>query len=272
MDTKHQDLIRSTLASWNEAAPVHARVNAELRQQVQRPGFNNLNAGLHALLQKEALEGKSVLQLCCNNGIDLLSVKKMGAGQCTGIDGAANFVEQAQELAALAGHPDMQFYCYNVYAIPETLTQRFDFLIVTVGVLNWMPDLPGFMAVCHRFLKSGGKLFIEDIHPLLNMYDETEAGPLLQYSYFNRAPFEDTSGLDYFTGEAYEATPNYWFQHTLADILQAALGQQLQLCWFEEVAENIGNYCAELQHVPANPPLGFVASWQKHEQTGECDD
>ncbi|WP_315981591.1 hypothetical protein [Aliamphritea spongicola] len=57
MDTKHQDLIRSTLASWNEAAPVHARVNAELRQQVQRPGFNNLNAGLHALLQKEALEG-----------------------------------------------------------------------------------------------------------------------------------------------------------------------------------------------------------------------
>ena len=63
---KHQDLIRSTLASWNEAAPVHAKVNAELQQQVQQPGFNNLNAGLHNLLQKEALAGKSVLQLCCN--------------------------------------------------------------------------------------------------------------------------------------------------------------------------------------------------------------
>lgn len=265
MDTKHQDLIHSTLASWNEAAPRHAKVNAALQQQVQAPDFNNLNAGLHRLLQQEAVENKAVLQLCCNNGIDLLSVKNMGAGRCVGIDGAENFVAQAKQLATLAGHPDMQFDCHNIYAIPESLQQQFDIVIVTVGVLNWMPDLPAFMAVCNRALKPGGKLFIEDIHPLLNMYDESDAGPTVQYSYFNREPFEDTSGLDYFTGETYEATANYWFQHTLADILQAALKQPLQLCSFEEVAENIGNYCAELQHAPANPPLGFVASWQKHE-------
>ncbi len=263
METKHQDLIHRTLASWNEAAPRHAKVNAALQQQVQAPDFNHLNAGLFNLLQQETLAGKSVLQLCCNNGIDLLSVKNMGAGQCTGIDGAENFVTQARDLAALAGHPDMAFHWHNVYAIPESVPPS-DIVIVTVGVLNWMPDLPGFMAVCNRLLKPGGKLFIEDIHPLLNMYDEAEGGPSVQYSYFNRAPFEDTSGLDYFTGEAYEATPNYWFQHTLADILQGALGQGLQLCWFDEIAENIGNYCAELQHAPANPPLGFVASWQKH--------
>ena len=125
-----------------------------------------------------------------------------------------------------------------------------------------MPNLPAFIVVCNLLLKSGGTLLIED-NLVLNMYDEEEDGTAVQYSYFNREPFEDASGLDYFTGEAYDATPNYWFQHTLADILQAALRQQLQLCWFEGVAENIGNYCAELQDIPANPPLGFVASWQK---------
>ncbi|WP_261842765.1 class I SAM-dependent methyltransferase [Aliamphritea ceti] len=263
MDTKHQNLMHSTIASWNEAAPRHARINDALQQQVKCPGFNNLNAGLHNLLAKEELQGKSVLQLCCNNGIDLLSVKNMGAGQCVGIDGADNFVAQARQLASLAGHDDMTFYCHNVYAIPAELHNRFDIVMVTVGVLNWMPDLPAFVAVCNQLLKPGGKLLVEDIHPVLNMYDEAEGGALVQYSYFNREPFEDDSGLDYFTGEAYNATPNYWFQHTLADILQAALGQQLRLCWFEEAAENIGNYCAELEDTPANPPLGFVASWQK---------
>ncbi|WP_323844604.1 class I SAM-dependent methyltransferase [Microbulbifer magnicolonia] len=262
MDRELDFYTESTIASWEEAAPIHRQINRDLLEKVAAPDFNALEADFDALVSGFDLHGKSVVQVCCNNGKDLLSIRKKGAGRCLGIDGSYLFIEQARELARAASCPEMEFACHNIYQLPEYYRTSFDFAVITVGVLNWMPDLPRFMQICASLLKPGGWLLMEELHPVLNMYEEGEPSHLAQ-SYFDRRPFRDDSGLDYFTGRKYQARENYYFHHTLADILTAAISSQLALRSFREMGINVGNYCADLENAECVPPMAFAASWQK---------
>ncbi len=192
----------------------------------------------------------------------MISVKKKGAGYCLGLDGSKAFIQQARTLSAVAELEAIEFEEHNIYALPEHLGERFDIAMITVGVLNWMPDLNLFMQACASLLKPEGILLVDEIHPILNMYSEGKPSHL-GASYFDKTPYVDNSGLDYFTNTKYQAKENYWFHHTLSDILMAAIDSGLELRSMNEVAENLGNYCADLEHHPCNPPLGFVASWKK---------
>lgn len=262
MEDSDEFYTRNNLASWDEAAPYHAAVNPQLEQAVQQLDYNNLNDDFNALVDSYSPAGKSVVQICCNNGRDLLSVKNKGAGFCLGIDGAPSFIAQAEKLAALAGHHDVEYIHSNIYELPEKWLHQFDVAMITVGVINWMPDLDEFIRICASLIKPGGVLLMEEIHPVLNMYEEGEPS-YLQASYFNREPYRDNSGLDYFTGQKYQAKENYWFQHTLSDLFTAAIKHGLVLEHFKELPYNIGNVCADLEHAQANPPLGMDLAWRK---------
>ena len=251
-----------TIASWDEAAPIHAAINASLDRDVTHAAFNNLNPDFDALLDAYGVSQKSVVQVCCNNGIDLLSVRNKGAGRCLGIDGSRAFIDQAIALAQAAGHPDIEFCCSDVYEIPDSYHGAFDIVMTTVGVLGWMPDVNRFMNACSSLLSPGGVFLMEEIHPVLGMYEEGNPS-FLKYSYFNEEPFRDTDGLDYFNHEKYEAKENYFFQHTLATILTAAIEGGLRLEHVNEIRYNIGNVCADLETAPANPPLGIDLAWRK---------
>ena len=258
--------------AWNEAAPLHARHNqADLLEAFSKPGHVKLGDHVHRALAVAGVEGKSVVQLCCNNGCDLLSVKNLGAGDCLGVDAAEAFLEQARELASVAGHADsVRFLASDIYALPDNLSESFDIALITIGVIGWMPDLAGFFAQAARVIKPGGHLVIEDMHPVLFMYEEGEDGapPYLAYSYFRTEPFEETSGLDYYGGERYEAKPNYSFWHRLDSIVMAGIGNGLELRHFEELAHDISFFCAELEGAEANPPLGFTMVWRKAHPAG----
>ncbi|MFC6631976.1 class I SAM-dependent methyltransferase [Microbulbifer taiwanensis] len=262
MDRDPSFYTERTIASWDEAAPIHRQINSDLVAKVASPAFNALEPDFDTLVSEFDLQGKSVVQVCCNNGKDLLSIGKKGAGRCLGIDGSRLFIEQARELASAAGHPQMEFACCDIYQLPERYRGSFDFAVITVGVLNWMPDLCRFIQICASLLKPGGRLLMEEIHPVLNMYEEGEPSHIAQ-SYFDRRPYRDDGGLDYFTGRKYQARENYYFQHTLSDILTAAISTDLALCSFRELGKNVGNYCADLERTECVPPMAFVASWQK---------
>ncbi len=251
-----------TMASWEEAAPRHAQLHSSLATDVTHAAFNNLNPDFNALIERFGVTDKSVVQVCCNNGIDLLSIKNKGAGRCLGIDGSATFIRQAISLSQAAGHADMEFCHSDIYHLPNHYQNAFELAVITVGVLNWMPDLPRFIAICSSLLASGGYLLLEEIHPVLNMYQQAQPSHI-GYSYFNNEPLRSTDGLDYFTHEKYEAKEHYFFHHTLADILMAALGSQLQLVLAKELPYNVGNYCADLQGSTHQPPMGINLVWRK---------
>lgn len=253
---------KRTIASWDEAAPIHESINSSLREDVRKRSFNNLNPDFSALVDAYGVCNKSVVQVCCNNGIDLLSIKNKGAGRCLGIDGSRAFIEQATSLAKIAGQTDIEFCCSDIYDLPNKYQSSFEVAIITVGVLAWMPDIYRFMEVCSSLLVPGGNLLMEELHPILGMYKEGDPS-FIDFSYFNTGPFRDTNGLDYFTYKKYDAKENFSFQHSLADIFMSAIASNLQLEHVNELSYNVGNFCADLEFADNNPPLGINLGWRK---------
>lgn len=261
MDKDVHYYTQKNLASWEQAADVHAKARPELARKVAQPAFDNLTPSFIELLASHPVEGRSIVQLCCNNGLDLISLKKRGAGYCLGIDGSAAFIAQGSALADSAQLSHIDFEQHNAYQLPQALRQQFDYVVVTVGVINWMPDLNAFFAASASLLKPGGVLLMQEVHPILNMYQQAETS-FIDASYFQSTPYCDDQGLDYFNHTCYPAFENYWFAHRLSDIFNAAIAASLRLTSFEELAENIGNYCEDLAYSECNPPLAFTASWQ----------
>ena len=255
------DYTKTNLDSWNEVEARHAKVNKDLFKKVKAADFNNLNPDFESLINSLEIKGKSVVQVCCNNGIDLLSVKNKGAGRCLGIDGAEAFIKTAQKLAFASDQQNIDFVCSDIYAMPRELEQQFDVVMITVGVINWMPDIAKFMSICASLLKEGGVMVMEEIHPILGMYEEAGSS-YIDASYFDTEPYKSDEGLDYFTHEKYQASENYWFQHTLDKLLMSAHEANLQLMHIKELPYNVGNFCADLEHAENNPPLGINIAWR----------
>ena len=253
---------KRNIAAWDEVAPKHESINSNLSEDVKSEKFNNLNPDFNSLLDAYGVENKSVVQICCNNGIDLLSVKKKGASRCLGVDGSNAFIDQAIMLAKSADQMDMEYLCCDIYELPVEYHSSFDIVMITVGVLNWMPDLSKFMKICSSLISPGGCLLMEEAHPILGMYEEGSPS-FLDSSYFNKEPFRDTDGLDYFTYKKYDAKENFWFHHTLEDILMSAKSNKLGLEHIKELDYNISNFCADLENVDNNPPLGINLAWRK---------
>ena len=264
MAKKPGDYVAANRAAWNEVAPVHARYNQErLRAAFRRPGYSCLDAVETALLQELGVEGKDVAQLCCNNGREILSVKNLGAGRCVGFDFSARFLEQARDLAA-AGGIACDFVETEVTAIPRAYDAAFDLILVTIGVLGWMPDLGAFFAVPARLLRPGGQMLIHEQHPVLCMFESGDPvdPPRLRHSYFQQGVYEDLDGLDYYGGSDYGARPNYWFPHKLSDIVTAALGEGFELIHFEE-RPDISDAFPELGKAAIRPPMSFTMRLRK---------
>jgi SAM-dependent methyltransferase len=218
-------------ASWDACAPLHgggAKWEA-LLAAVAQPGFSVLDDCLTQTLFALDVQGKSVVQVGCNNGRELLSLASLGAVPALGIDQSRAFLGQAAQLATVAGS-SCQFLCANIYELPEDTSKHYGLGLITIGVLNWMPDLPGFFARVASLLAVGAPLVIYETHPFLEMFDPNADQPFTPaISYFNNAPFVSEEAITY-DGTVGGKTPaSYWFVHTMGDILTACAGAGLVL-------------------------------------------
>jgi ubiquinone/menaquinone biosynthesis C-methylase UbiE len=246
---------------WEETAPVHqASQMAGLMEAFADPAYLNLDETARQWLARVGVEGKSVAQLCCNNGRELISIQRLGAGRCTGFDISESFITQAEQLNA-ASHAACEFLACDVYAIPSGFDAQFDLIYISVGALGWLPNLAGFLGVCARLLRPGGALLVYEMHPILDMIEDAPAlPPHLANSYFRTEPLVDDTGLDYYNGTQYAASPGYWFHHKMSDILQTCLDQGFILTGFAEYPHDVSNVFAYLEQAEARLPLSYVLS------------
>lgn len=262
---KRKHITSANRAAWEEAAPLHRAQNmARLAAAFREPGYSCLDELETARLLTLGVPGKDVAQLCCNNGRELLSVKNLGAGRCVGFDGAEGFLDQARELAA-AGDLACEFVCTDAYEISAEFDTSFDLVTITVGVLSWMPDLPGFLAVAARLLRPGGALFVYEQHPILDMIEPAKADQPVSwdYSYFRREPFVDLDGLDYYGGGKYESKPVTSFHHRLSDVVMAGLASGLAVEHFEELPDHISNANFNVEHQGPELPMSYTLVLRK---------
>lgn len=227
--------------AWNRSAPFHKDSDNwnELASGFSAGEYSVLDSTLTDILVSLGIAGKSVVQVGCNNGRETLSLKKLGAEKCVGIDHSDAFIAQAMELCSLAKE-NCSFICADIYDAPEELNATFDYALITIGVLNWMPDLPSFISAVTSLLHSTGVLVIYETHPYLEMFDPHSDAPRSpSISYFKEEPFVETEILVY-DGKTHEGgAPYYWHIHTVGDIINACINKGLNIETFQEYPHSI---------------------------------
>jgi ubiquinone/menaquinone biosynthesis C-methylase UbiE len=268
MGMEKTDYIDANRLAWEEVAPRHEQYYFDqLLNSFTARRYSCLCPLKTSLLHTMDLSGKSVGHLCCNNGRELVSLKNLGAGHCTGFDFSDAFINQARQLAD-AAKVDCEFICTDILKIDNAYNETFDIVLVTVGTLRWMPDLEAFFNLINRILKRGGQVLIHEMHPLLNMFATQKAEAPNQItrirSYFSDQPQINNTGLDYYSKQEYEASSSYHFHHKVGDIISHCVQSRLVIQHFQEYAKDISWAYGQMERMPNNFPMSFTLIAQKY--------
>ena len=81
-----------------------------------------MEADIRELLEPVDVRGKSIIQLCCNNGREILLLRNMGAERCVGVDAAEAFLAHGREIIRIAGAEDqVELIEGDIYDLPGYL-------------------------------------------------------------------------------------------------------------------------------------------------------
>ncbi|WP_299563885.1 class I SAM-dependent methyltransferase [uncultured Sulfitobacter sp.] len=227
-------------AAWDASAPLHGTGPAwdALCRGFRDRTFSVFDETMTAALNAAGVQGARVVQIGCNNGRETLSALALGASEALGIDQSNAFLDQARTLADLSPH-SADFLCADIYALPADTPRDFDIAFITIGVINWMPDLGAFFAAVAGLLRPGGQLVIYETHPMLEMFDPNSATPdLPAFSYFQSTPHIETGVITYDGTRADADTQGHWYIHTLGAIVQAGIDAGLRLTTLREFAQS----------------------------------
>jgi SAM-dependent methyltransferase len=215
-------------AAWDASAHLHAAGERwdKLLADARQPGFSVLDPRLTAVLRSLDFAGKHAVQIGCNNARELLSLAALGIKPEVGIDQSSGFLAQARQLADAAGLAPRLIEA-DVYDLPDDLG-TFDLGLITIGVLNWMPDLPEFFRIVAGLLSEGGALVVYETHPFLELFDPASDTPFEPaFSYFDRRPQEVHKAIAYDGQDHGKGKTGYWFIHPLGDIVTACANADL---------------------------------------------
>ena len=171
-----------------------------------------------------------VLHLQCHFGMDTLRIAR-ACKSIVGVDFSPAAIARARQLAA-----DTKIAARFVEADVLTLdlSERFDVVFTSYGVLSWLPDLDAWARTIARHLRPGGRLFLIESHPTMMMFDG--AGLELKYPYFASSDpivIEPAPG-HYADPTATWNSSEYGFAHHLGEIVNALIGAGLRIDELQE--------------------------------------
>ena len=217
---------RANRALWDEWTGIHARSEMYALDQ-----FKAGKSSLHSLELDELSDvgGRSLLHLQCHFGLDTLSWARLGA-QATGIDFSKQAIALARSLSQQLDIP-ARFLCCDLYELPDHLTEQFDIVYTSYGVLAWLPDLRGWAQIAAHFLKPGGVFYIAEFHPFGTIFDEQSPELRLRYPYFETGVIASPVQGSYADPQAMVQQPtSYEWAYPLGKVVSslAAAGLRIQ--------------------------------------------
>ncbi|MDO9577238.1 MAG: methyltransferase domain-containing protein [Candidatus Cloacimonadales bacterium] len=251
---------------WNQVMPFHKKAMDEKWDAmfVDQKFIFQKDQELEEL-NKIGVTGKRIAHLSCNNGIELMSLKRMGAGHCVGFDISDIAIEEAKKRAAKF-KIDCEFVRTDVLEITQEYFGNFDLVYITVGALVWIPDRRKYFEKAANLLVQGGQLFIYEHHPFGNVipYDEEFAGELkIVHNYFDTRMLEETGGIDYYGGESYKSSPSFEFPYTLSELLNLIAESGFCLRKFNEYPEDIAMCRDYMNKQKIKLPLSYILVSEK---------
>lgn len=226
--------LKANQKMWDEFAKEHFQVENEYYSV---KAFLEGKTSLRQFELKEMgnVKGKKLLHLQCHFGLDTLSWVREGA-VVTGIDFSGEAIRLAKILAIKANLTE-NFIQTNLYDLPKVLSEKFDIVYTSIGVLCWLNDLKKWAEIITHFLKSGGFFYIAEGHPVSKMFDNDHQEELqLKYNYFHRSePIKFTAEGSYASDNSH-MNPHieYEWNHSLSDIINSLIQAGLKIEFINE--------------------------------------
>ena len=177
------------------------------------------------------LAGRRVAHLQCHLGLDAITMARAGA-EVTGIDFSSTALRRAEELASACG-VSLTTVIADSRDLPDSLNASFDLVYASIGVIYWIDDLAAFMAGVERILAPGGRFVLVDLHPMLTMIGSLD--PLvLDFPYGGNQEFVYSGTGTYANRDAEVSWTVASYPHSVAEIVMAVLGAQMQLSFLDE--------------------------------------
>jgi 2-polyprenyl-3-methyl-5-hydroxy-6-metoxy-1,4-benzoquinol methylase len=111
------------------------------------------------------VQGKKVVNLLGSHGSKAVAMALLGA-QATVVDIASENARYANELAKAAG-VEIHYIVSDVLELPENeLSGDYQIVLMEFGILHYFIDLLPLMAIVYKLLSTGGRLVLQDFHPI----------------------------------------------------------------------------------------------------------
>ena len=233
-------------ANWDSRAPLHARAYGLARYVDDAQALSDVVRFDRPRLGD--VSGLDAVHLQCHIGTDTLSLHRLGP-RMTGVDLSGISIDHARELAERVG-ADITYVQSDVYSAPAALgNHTYDLVYTGIGAICWLPDIARWGRTVAELLRPGGRLFIRDMHPVLNtclamtVADEhpdrsqqpwiSRPGHVtiaLELPYWERSqPLEWNDGVTYAGTEIVSSPRSVEWNHSLSEIVSAVLDAGLRL-------------------------------------------
>ena len=216
-------------AHWDEVASIH----------LKSYGIEDLLGGVSRIdsVQKHEfypVAGKDLIHLQCHIGTDTLSLALDGAN-VTGVDFSEKSIQIAKGLAAKL-NLTARFFQANVLELKSFMTEKYDIVYTSKGVLCWIRDIHEWANTVSYLLKPGGIFYLMESHPILGMFDDVANDLQVRYSYFHQVqPIHfDDDHPDYADSTYVPHNKTYEWTWSLSDIVTALINSGLTIKFLNE--------------------------------------
>lgn len=211
--------------AWNDMVEIHYD-HPDYKLKEFLDGWNSLKS----IERKELgdVNGKELLHLLCQFGMDTLSWARLGA-KVTGVDISDKSIEYANKLKELSGVPEARFIRSDVLELEGKIEQKFDIVFMSHGTICWIEDMKKLAETIARYLKPGGKFLIVDSHPVEILYITDNIG------YLDTAPDRNSGERDYCDRDYVIEHELVEWQHPLSEIINSLINAGM-------VIEKLGEY------------------------------
>jgi SAM-dependent methyltransferase len=178
-----------------------------------------------------AITGLVGVHLQCHIGTDTISLARLGAKMC-GLDLSPASLAEARTLARRTGSATAFIESDVYHALDALAPASFDLVYTGVGALCWLPDIARWASVVAGLLRTGGRLFVRDGHPMLWAVDEAHTDRIvIDYPYFeqeNPLVFDD-AGTYVETDAAFNHNVTHTWNHGLGEIITGLLDSGMEV-------------------------------------------
>lgn len=237
----NENYFKVNRATWNDKVGIHAQSDMYDLEAFKKGKSSLMPYELDALGD---VAGKSLLHLQCHFGQDTLSWSRMGA-KCVGVDISDEGIKLARQLNAELDE-DALFICGNVLDTSSMVSETFDIVFTSYGVIGWLPDLKPWGQMIAERLKNGGTFFMAEFHPIVWMFDYLGEKPMLKYGYMQDAVIYEEYEGTYANMGSKMVSKEYGWNHGLGEVISALTEAGLHIEYLKEHDESPYNVLPEL--------------------------